>query len=569
MSDELRSLDRLTISNPCNADWAAMSGNDQVRFCEHCSLHVTNLSSITRYEAMRLVVRSQGRLCVRYLVRPVTGVVPRSVPEKLYRISRRATRIAAGAFTATLSLSSAAAQTASRSQLDALRPVSAIANPGSSRETGVSLSGVVTDPNGAVVAGANVTLINTQFQVMFTYITGNDGAYKFSLLEAGRYNLTAEAPSFAKTEKPQFDLNSGANHSVSLELKIPELIAEVEIYSSVSVEESVQGGVSFREPEEPLVKAASKNDATEVARLALSGADVNVVDKATNMTGLGYAIENGNRDMINVLLSAGAGLNVANARGETPLMFLRENVTADVVRDLLSAGAEVNARDESGTTVLLRFAALGSFEAVKELLDAGAKIDAKDDDGNTVLMSAAQNEDTRLLRRLIKSGLNVNAKNANGVSAMIVAARSRNADGLKALIDAGASLGLQSKDLSDALMLAMDTEAPSLVRILLDAGADVRAKDSDGKTALMLAARHGNLSTVQTLIDAGANLNATDDDGWTALMFVDEAEVARVLLNAGADFTIKNKDGETALGMARKYEQTEVVKLLESRGAPQ
>jgi ankyrin repeat protein len=118
-------------------------------------------------------------------------------------------------------------------------------------------------------------------------------------------------------------------------------------------------------------------------------------------------------------------------------------------------------------------------------------------------------------------------------------------------------------------MLAMDTEAPSVVRILLDAGADARAKDSDGKTALMLAARHGNLSTVQTLIDAGADLNATDDDGWTALMFVDEAEVARVLLNAGADFTIKNKDGETALGMARKYEKTEVVKLLESRGAPQ
>ena len=59
-----------------------------------------------------------------------------------------------------------------------------------------------------------------------------------------------------------------------------------------------------------MVKSAYKNDVTEVARLALSGADVNVVDNATNMTGLGFATENGNRDMINVLLSAGAGPNV-------------------------------------------------------------------------------------------------------------------------------------------------------------------------------------------------------------------------------------------------------------------
>jgi ankyrin repeat protein len=52
-------------------------------------------------------------------------------------------------------------------------------------------------------------------------------------------------------------------------------------------------------------------------------------------------------------------------------------------------------------------------------------------------------------------------------------------------------------------------------------------------------------------------------------MFADEVEVVRVLINAGADLSIKNKDGETALGMARRYEQTESVKLLESRGAPQ
>jgi ankyrin repeat protein len=51
-------------------------------------------------------------------------------------------------------------------------------------------------------------------------------------------------------------------------------------------------------------------------------------------------------------------------------------------------------------------------------------------------------------------------------------------------------------------------------------------------------------------------------------MHADDLAVVRMLVNAGADTSIKNKDGETALGMARRYEQADVVKFLESRGAP-
>ena len=63
MSDHVRSLDRITIPERCNADWESMIGNDQVRFCEHCNLHVTNLSNFTRREALRLVehLRAAGR----------------------------------------------------------------------------------------------------------------------------------------------------------------------------------------------------------------------------------------------------------------------------------------------------------------------------------------------------------------------------------------------------------------------------------------------------------------------------------------------------------------------------
>src|SRR6185436_20514841 len=110
MSTSARSFNRITIAAPCNADWDAMVGNDQVRFCEHCQLQVTNLSTMTRREAMRLVERSQVRLCVRYVQRANGEVLTGQLPRKLHHIGRRVSRIAAGAFSATLSVASAAAQ---------------------------------------------------------------------------------------------------------------------------------------------------------------------------------------------------------------------------------------------------------------------------------------------------------------------------------------------------------------------------------------------------------------------------------------------------------------------------
>src|SRR5438094_5633910 len=117
MPKSVRSFDRITIPAPCDADWDAMIGNDQVRFCEHCNLHVTDLSSLTRQKAIRLVARSEGQLCVRYVQRPGGGILSKQASPKLYPITRRISRIAAGAFTATLSLSSAAAQTGSQEKL--------------------------------------------------------------------------------------------------------------------------------------------------------------------------------------------------------------------------------------------------------------------------------------------------------------------------------------------------------------------------------------------------------------------------------------------------------------------
>jgi len=47
MSNQLRSLDQITIPTPCDADWDSMTGNDQVRFCEHAIVSEASAGSAT------------------------------------------------------------------------------------------------------------------------------------------------------------------------------------------------------------------------------------------------------------------------------------------------------------------------------------------------------------------------------------------------------------------------------------------------------------------------------------------------------------------------------------------
>ena len=159
MPKSVRSFDRITIPAPCDADWEAMIGNDQVRFCQHCNLHVTDLSSMTRPAAMRFVARSRGRLCVRYVQRVNGDILTKEIPQRLHHISRRVSRIAAGAFSASLSLSTAAAQTRSDANPTTVRQTEPVASVTATKE-GASIAGVVKDPNGAVVSQATVTLMN-------------------------------------------------------------------------------------------------------------------------------------------------------------------------------------------------------------------------------------------------------------------------------------------------------------------------------------------------------------------------------------------------------------------------
>jgi hypothetical protein len=72
-----------------------------------------------------------------------------------------------------------------------------------------SLTGVVSDPSGATVAGAAVTLENTLSGTPQTTTSNGTGGFSFAAVLAGDYSLTVEKPGFSKFVQTGIHLNPG------------------------------------------------------------------------------------------------------------------------------------------------------------------------------------------------------------------------------------------------------------------------------------------------------------------------------------------------------------------------
>jgi hypothetical protein len=90
------SLELIEIASPCTASWDAMRGDDRVRFCDQCKLHVYDISAMSRPEATELIVEHEGRLCVQ-MYRRADGTVITDDCSAIRKAARRAARIALAA----------------------------------------------------------------------------------------------------------------------------------------------------------------------------------------------------------------------------------------------------------------------------------------------------------------------------------------------------------------------------------------------------------------------------------------------------------------------------------------
>src|SRR5688572_25781657 len=92
-----------------------------------------------------------------------------------------------------------------------------------------TLQGTVSDPQGAAVGNAQVTVRNTDTGVERTMSTDAEGAYLFQFLIPGNYHVTVRAPGFRALSRGGIQLNVTQTLRQDLALALGDTSETVEV----------------------------------------------------------------------------------------------------------------------------------------------------------------------------------------------------------------------------------------------------------------------------------------------------------------------------------------------------
>lgn len=213
--DKNQFLDSLRVASPCSASWETMNGDDRVRFCELCNLHVYNIAQLTRNEAASLFANTKGRICARLYRRTDGTIITKDCPVGLRAIRRRVATLTGAIFATVLSLGATAfGQRQSANQTSCKQqPTVTTRVPASADEVG-TLSGIICNQSDAVIAGARVTITDRKLKQTMVTVSNDEGRFRVAGLAPGVYDILVEAPASQKLNLT--DVKLGAMEALDL-----------------------------------------------------------------------------------------------------------------------------------------------------------------------------------------------------------------------------------------------------------------------------------------------------------------------------------------------------------------
>ncbi|MEM6396546.1 MAG: ankyrin repeat domain-containing protein [Bacteroidota bacterium] len=285
----------------------------------------------------------------------------------------------------------------------------------------------------------------------------------------------------------------------------------------------------------PLHEAAEEGQLEIVRLLVEKGVNVNELDDR-RLTPLGRAAAEDNPTVIRYLLGRGADLEKGTY---LPLHLAAEDGQVAALRALLEAGADVDARDGHRRTALICAASDGHYSAAKLLLEAGADIDAQDARGNTALIAAADDNHQRVVRLLLQSGADSEMRTDRGQNALELALSEGSDDAIDELTNGLAQDALDHLRHSPEILLSPAREGHLfLVRHMLETGIDINITDDEGRTALSVAAHEGHQDIVDYLLNHGAKVTGGSCGPVAEAVQEGHVEVLNRFVEFGADLDV-------------------------------
>ena len=335
--------------------------------------------------------------------------------------------------------------------------------------------------------------------------------------------------------------------------------------------------------------ALKAGDLAGARKLVEQHADVNA-PQSDGATALDWAVYRSDKEMVDLLLGAGANARAANREGSTPLWLACINGDAAIIAALLKAGADANEHLPLGRTPLMAASRTGNVEAIQVLLDHGADVNAKETlRGTTPLMWAADEGHAAAIELLIQRGADFKARSdmtergrgpalgkANDprkqVAAQgraLAAGRALDLRDLSALRGDNNGIGGQGAGgiarggrtrggrapngrATDGVDQGFDQNDDAAVAAFGFRGRPA-PKDGGALTPLVYAVRADDLDSVKVLLAAGADLNQVTGYGWSPLLVATQNRYYRLgayLIDHGADVNLANQGGWTPLYLA-------------------
>ena len=284
-------------------------------------------------------------------------------------------------------------------------------------------------------------------------------------------------------------------------------------------------------------------------------------------TALHLAADNNHADVVQVLIDAGADIEVKDDRGRSPLLWSCSSGSLAVAKLLVRAGAGFGVTDNYGDTCLTIAAYRGHTETVRYLVGLKeVEVDHTDDDRCTALHLAADKNHADVVQVLIDAGADIEARDNTGYSPLHFACRSGSLDTVKLLVRAGAGVCVTGNDGHTCLTIAAWNGHTETVRyVLFLPEVEVDHANHKGCTALHWAADNNHTDVLQVLIDAGADIEARDNTGYSPLLIACRSgslDTVKLLVRAGAGVRVTNNDGHTCLTIAASRGHTETVRYL-------
>ena len=219
--------------------------------------------------------------------------------------------------------------------------------------TSGGVDGTVTDPSGAAVAGATVTLKNQDTGTTQTSTSNSTGAYRFSLLNPGNYKVYAAAQGFQGSQQA-VSVAVGQNSTINLQMQVATASQTVEVSAQGGIVQTDNGNVSTTLSPEMVANIPNPgNDLTYYVQTS-PGATMNTQAGYGNSATYGISATS-NLFTVDGMNENDPFLNLSNSGATNLLLGSNDVSTASVVNNGYSgeygslAGANVNFVTKSGT----------------------------------------------------------------------------------------------------------------------------------------------------------------------------------------------------------------------------